>query len=109
MRQHMEMALWKGPVFKPEHTRIAVVDSHVVSVIVMSPRTVWVDSVKVPAMTVGPVATLESYRKQGCCRAVMEDVHKIHGAEWNTIGIFTGGNSDLRTIGVLSLSPWRVW
>lgn len=31
MRQHMEMALWKGPVFNPEHTRFAVVDGHVVS------------------------------------------------------------------------------
>lgn len=91
MRQHMEMALWKGPVFKPEHTRIAVVDGHVVSVIVMAPRTVWVDSVKVPAMTVGPVATLESYRKQGYCRTVMEDVHRYMEQNGILLAYLQGG------------------
>lgn len=71
MREHMARAAWRGPTFNPEHTRIAVADGRVVSVIVMVPRMVRFGPVTVPAMTVGPVATREDCRKQGYCTATM--------------------------------------
>ncbi len=73
MREHMVRAVWNGPTFCPEHTRIAVADGRVVSVIVMAPRMVRFGTVTVPAMTIGPVATHDAYRKRGFCAATMHD------------------------------------
>ena len=64
---------WREPVFDPEHTRVAISEGRAVSVILMAPRMMRFGPVKVPAMTVGPVATHDRYRKRGYCAAAMND------------------------------------
>jgi len=73
LERHMVKALWRGPVFDPEHTRVAVADGRVVSAVVLAPRRIRFGPVTVPAMTVGPVGTHDHYRKQGLAARTMED------------------------------------
>ncbi len=76
MRSHMLRSLWKGPTFDPEHTRVAVADGRVASVVVMAPRMMRFGPARVPAMTVGPVGTHAEYRKLGLGAAAMDDSSK---------------------------------
>jgi predicted N-acetyltransferase YhbS len=76
MERHVHRALLQPPLFNPEHTRIAVADGRVVSAVVMGPRHVRFGAVKVPAMTVGPVGTHDSYRKRGFAAAAMNDASR---------------------------------
>ena len=82
MEQRMQKGLWEKPIYDPEHTRIAVVDGRVVSAVVMGPRRVRFGPVTVPAMTLGPVATHDDFRKRGYGAATMDDASqymKEHG------------------------------
>ncbi len=76
LERHMAESLWRGPVFDPEHTRVVVVDGRVVSTVVIAPRMIRFGSVEVPAMTVGPVATHDKYRKRNLASVAMEDANR---------------------------------
>jgi predicted N-acetyltransferase YhbS len=76
MERHTRLALWRGPVFRPEHTRIVLVDGRVVSVVVMGPRMFRFGPVSVPGMTVGPVATDEAFRGRGYAAMAMNDASR---------------------------------
>jgi predicted N-acetyltransferase YhbS len=73
MERHMVEGLWRGSAVNPEDTRVVVVDGRVVSTVVMSPRTIRFGPVTVPAMTVGPVATHDRYRKRNFASLSMQD------------------------------------
>lgn len=73
MENHVFNALWRGPTFRPEHTRIVVVDGRVVSVVVLGPRLFRFGPVSVPAMTVGPVATHPDFQGHGYAAMAMND------------------------------------
>ena len=73
LERHMLQSLWQGPVFDPDHTRVVVADGRVVSTVVIAPRTIRFGPVKVPAMTIGPVATHDKYRKRNFASLAMED------------------------------------
>jgi len=93
MERHMDRALLRGPIFDPEHTRVAVVDGRVVSAVTMAPRMVRFGVVKVPAMTVGPVGTHDHYRKRGYSSAAMEDASR-YMAENGCLAAYLQGISD---------------
>jgi len=73
LERHMKKACWRGTYFKPEYTRIAVAGGHVVSAAVLAPRTIRFGPARVPAMTVGTVATHDHYRKCGYNSVTMND------------------------------------
>ncbi len=73
---HMLNSLWTAPIFDPEHTRVVVAEGRVVSTVVLGPRTVRFGPVAVPAMTVGPVATHDHYRKQNFASLAMADASR---------------------------------
>lgn len=62
------------PIFKPEHGRVVVANGHVVSAAIVGPRHIRFGPVKVPALTIGPVATDEACRKRGYAAALMNDI-----------------------------------
>jgi len=93
MERHMERGLWRGDGFDPEHTRITVAGGRVVSAVAMAPRMIRFGPVKVPAMTVGPVATHDHYRKRGYGAAAMEDASK-YMAEHGYLVAYLGGIPD---------------
>ncbi len=76
MEGHMERSLLRGPVYDPEHTRVAVADGRVVSAVTMAPRMMRFGPVTVPAMTLGPVGTHDRYRKRGYSAAAMNDASR---------------------------------
>lgn len=73
MEKHITKAVWQEPIFDPEDTRIVVAGGHVVSVVVLGPRMLRFGPAKVPAMTVGPVATHDGCRAMGYGSAAMND------------------------------------
>jgi predicted N-acetyltransferase YhbS len=73
MERHMVRGLWQGPAVNPEDTRVVVVDGRVVSTVVMTPRTIRFGPVTAAAMTVGPVATHDRYRKRNFASLSMQD------------------------------------
>ena len=82
MESHLLKSLFKAPIYNPEHTRIVFAEGRVVSGVTMAPRTMRFDSVRIPAMTIGPVGTHDHYRKRGYAAAAMEDAcryMKDHG------------------------------
>jgi predicted acetyltransferase len=76
MEDYMRDGLFRGPIFDPEHTRVAVADGRVVAGVTMAPRAIRFGSVTVPAMTVGPVGTHDHYRKRGYGAAAMHDASR---------------------------------
>ena len=62
------------PIFKPEHGRVVVANGHVVSAAIVGPRRIRFGPVRVPALTIGPVATSEAHRKRGYAAALMNDI-----------------------------------
>jgi len=76
MERHLEKALFRGPIYRPEHTRLVVADGRVVSAVTMAPRMIRFGPVSVPAMTVGPVGTHDHYRKRGYSAAAMNDASR---------------------------------
>ena len=76
MKSHLDKAIWAGPMFDPEHTRICVADGRVVSAIVMAPRVMRFGPVGIPAMTVGPVVTHQDYRRLGYNAVVTHDCER---------------------------------
>lgn len=73
MEDNLHNGLWRGSIFNPEHTRIAVADGRVVSAVVMGPRRIRFGPISVPAMTLGPVATHDRYSKKGYAAATMKE------------------------------------
>ncbi len=73
MEGHVSRSLYKAPIFRPEHTRVAIADGRVAAGVVMGPRMVRFGPVKVPAMTIGPVGTHDAFRKRGLAAAAMDD------------------------------------
>ncbi|HUW33355.1 MAG TPA: GNAT family N-acetyltransferase [Planctomycetota bacterium] len=73
LEQHVAKACWRGSYFNPDYTRIAVADGRVVSAVVLAPRTIRFGPARVPAMTVGTVATHDHYRKRGYNSVTMND------------------------------------
>ena len=73
LERHVVKACWRGAYFKPEYTRIAVAGGHVVSAAVLAPRTIRFGPARIPAMTVGTVATHDHHRKCGYNSVAMND------------------------------------
>jgi predicted N-acetyltransferase YhbS len=61
------------PHGKPEHSRVALIDGEIVAHLRLYERRQFVGGVPVPVGCVGDVCTLPEYRKQGLCRALLED------------------------------------
>jgi predicted acetyltransferase len=76
MVRHMRRALFRAPIFDPEHTRVAVAAGRVVGAVTMAPRKIRFGPVTVPAMTVGPVGTDDRHRKRGYAAAAMDDASR---------------------------------
>jgi GNAT superfamily N-acetyltransferase len=72
----MRRALFRAPIFDPDHTRVAIAAGRVVAAVTMAPRKIRFGPVTVPAMTVGPVGTDDRYRKRGYSAAAMNDASR---------------------------------
>jgi predicted N-acetyltransferase YhbS len=93
MERYVDKALYKGPIFHAEHTRVTIVEGRVAAGVVMGPRMVRFGPVKVPAMTVGPVGTHDAFRKQGRASAAMNDA-SAYMAENGFLVAYLQGISD---------------
>jgi len=70
----MEQAVWQPPIYDPDHTRVVVADNRVVGVAATGYRVLRFGPCRVPALTVGPVATHPDYAGKGIGSLVMDDV-----------------------------------
>jgi len=73
---HVTESLWKMPFGDPDHTRVAIAQNRVVSVVHLGPRTIRFGPVTVSAMTIGPVGTHNRYMRRGYAAAVMQDASR---------------------------------
>jgi len=76
MESHVAEGLFRGPLFRPEHARVAVAEGRVAAGVVMGPRTLRFGPARVPAMTIGPVGTHDAFRKRGLAAAAMNDASR---------------------------------
>ncbi|HUS59693.1 MAG TPA: GNAT family N-acetyltransferase [Planctomycetota bacterium] len=73
IEHHLLRTVWKGSLYKPEYTRIAVAGGRVVSAVAMAPRTIRFGPARVSAMTIGPVGTHDHFRKKGYSAAAINE------------------------------------
>jgi predicted N-acetyltransferase YhbS len=87
-REYFAAAYRNDPWARPEHSRIARADGRIVSHIRLYDRWQRVGSIPVHVGCVGDVCTLPEYRKQGHCRALLEDALRYwddHGYDLSMI------------------------
>jgi len=107
IENHCASCLWKGKIYDPEHTRIAVADARVVSAVVFAPRAMRFGPVEVPAVTVGPVGTHDKYRKFGFSAAAMNDVSKYLADNGYLIAYLQGIPNYYHRYGYYAFAPTR--
>src|SRR4051794_21453242 len=81
-REYFAAMYRNDPWARPEHSRIVRVDGRIVSHLRLYDRWQRVGPIPVRVGGVGDVCTLPEYRKQGYCRALLEDALRY----WNEGG-----------------------
>jgi predicted N-acetyltransferase YhbS len=99
-REYFAGAYRNDPWGRPEHSRIVKVDGRIVSHIRLYDRWQRVGPVPVHVGCVGDVCTLPEYRKQGHCRALLEDALRYWDAHDYDLSMIVSG------VGVYAACGW---
>lgn len=99
-REYFAAAYRNDSCARPEHSRIARVDGHIVSHLRLYDRWQRVGSVPVHVGCVGDVCTLPEYRKQGCCRALLQDAVRYWDENGYDLSMIVSG------VGVYAACGW---
>src|SRR5438128_1393904 len=99
-REYFAAAYRNDPWGRPEHSRIVLVDGRIVSHIRLYDRWQRVGSVPVHVGCVGDVCTLPEHRKQGYCRALLEDALRYWDDNGYDLSMIVSG------VGVYAACGW---
>ena len=76
--------------FEPELSLVAEVDGAVVGHALFSPRTIRLVDADVPAVSLGPIAVLPAYQRQGVGGALIAEGHRVAAAKGCTVCYLIG-------------------
>jgi predicted N-acetyltransferase YhbS len=99
-REYFAAAYRNDPWGRPEHSRIARVEGRIVSHLRLYDRWQRVGAVPVHVGCVGDVCTLPEHRKQGCCRALLEDALRYWDENGYDLSMIVSG------VGVYGACGW---
>jgi predicted N-acetyltransferase YhbS len=99
-REYFAAAYRNDPWARPEHSRIVRVDGEIVSHIRLYDRWQRVGPIPVHVGCVGDVCTLPEHRKQGYCRALLEDALRYWDAHGYDLSMIVSG------VGVYAACGW---
>jgi putative acetyltransferase len=76
--------------FEPELSLVAEVDGAVIGHALFSPRTIRLVDADVPAVSLGPIAVLPAYQRQGVGGALIAEGHRVAAAKGCTVCYLIG-------------------
>ena len=76
--------------FDPELSLVAEVDGAVIGHALFSPRTIRLVDADVPAVSLGPIAVLPAYQRQGVGGALIAEGHRVAAAKGCTVCYLIG-------------------